>query len=245
MSDGIRYERHGHVACITLDRPARRNALDRAAAAELARVWRAFEAGEERVAVVTGAGTEAFCSGIDVADPPEPWTCLPGAGVDVSKPVIAAVSGWAAGFGVALTMAADIAVAARGARFLYPEAKLGYTGGLVASLAVRIAHKHAMEIMLLGEPFDADKALAIGLVNRVTDEGRHLDEAMAIADRIAGHAPLVVRTLKRLALATLPRSPAETSAALRGTLAAIERSSDRQEGEKAFREKRPARFTGD
>lgn len=240
----VLYESDGSVALITINRPERRNALNRETAIALSDAWQRFEAESARVAIVTGAGTAAFSSGADLDDPPDAGICIPGAGVEVRKPVIAAISGWAVGFGVTLAMTADLAVAARGARFMYPESKVGYTAGMIASLAVRVSFKHAMEILLVGDEFDSQRAWEIGLVNWVVDDGAHLEEAMRLAHKIASRAPLVTTELKRLAVETLPRSNAEISAGFQARMARIARSQDRAEGQAAMAAKRLPEFNG-
>lgn len=241
----VRVERLGHVELITMDRPQRRHAVDREMALQLEAAWEGFARGNARAAVLCASGDQAFCAGLDLDDPPpDPWICLPGLAVETDKPVIAAVSGWAVGLGLALTMAADLAVAGRSARFLYPEGRLGMTGGLISGLASRVPYKRAMQVMLLGEPFTAEQACAMDLVNEVVDDGTHRERALQWAERIAGHAPLVTRTLKRLARASLADSAAEAAARMQREIRAVARSADRAEGAAAARERRDPDFRG-
>jgi len=244
-STAVRIERRGAVAMITIDCPGKRNALDRAAGDALARAFVAYEAGDATCAVLTGAGDEAFTGGLDVNDPPDPSRFVPGAGVTLEKPLIAAVAGWCVGVGVPLVMMSDLAIAADNARFLYPEGRIGFTGGVAASLVARIPHKEAMRLMLLGEPMSADWAKDVGLVNEVVPAGRQVERAMEWAEIVAAQAPLVVRTLKRFANRILPSGPSEVAARIRGELEAVANSRDAEEGTRAFREKRPPKFTGD
>ena len=240
----VRVERLGRIELITLDRPQRRHAVDSAMALELEAAWVGFARGDARVAVLCGSGEQAFCSGLDIDDPPlEPWICLPGLAVEMDKPVIAAVSGWAVGLGLALTMAADLAVAARGARFVYPEGRLGMTGGLISGLVSRLSHKRAMQVMLLGEPFTAAQACDMDLVNEVVDDGAHCERALEWAELIASHSPLVMRTLKRLARDSLPDSAAESAARMQREIRAVARSADRAEGAAAARARRDPDFS--
>ncbi|MCC8975067.1 enoyl-CoA hydratase-related protein, partial [Bradyrhizobium brasilense] len=165
-------------------------------------------------------------------------------GVELDKPVIAATSGWVVGGGFVLVQMADICVASETTRFVYPEAKIGTTGGGVSSVLARMPHKIAMEFLLVGEELSAERAYQIGFVNRITPPGQHLAAAQELAAKIAGNAPLVVQALKKLARDTMPKGPLETVAEVRRQLDAIKDSEDLKEGARAFSEKRKPRFTG-
>ena len=137
------------------------------------------------------------------------WQGVPSIGAQTSKPVIAAVKGWCIGGSYVIVQMCDLVVAADNTRFKYPEAQLGFTGGLIASAVARIPHKVAMEFMLLGEDFDAHRALAAGMVNKVVPTGEEEAQAQAWAKILANSAPLVVQGLKEFSMATLNKSPAE------------------------------------
>src|SRR5215469_1447176 len=142
-------------------------AINRAVAVELQLAFAEFDRSEQRVAILTGNGGKAFSSGADVTDLPELWRCVPTIGIKTDKPIIAAVSGWCIGGGLVMAMMCDLLVAADNARFSYPEGKVGITGGMIAGLAARIPHKIAMEMMLVGEPIDAQRAYQAGLANKI------------------------------------------------------------------------------
>jgi enoyl-CoA hydratase/carnithine racemase len=115
---------------------------------------------------------------------------------------------------------------------------------LIASAVARLPHKVAMELMLLGEDFDAARAHAVGMVNKVVPAGTERDAALEWAKILVRSAPLVVKTLKRFALETLNKSPAEAAALARDRLLSVQTSEDGAEGRRAFREKRDPSFTG-
>ena len=245
MSAVVTYQSADGVATVTIDRAERMNALDEAVVQGLNAAWRRFANSDDRVAVLCGAGERAFSVGADVKAPPrELWQGVPGIGVTLDKPVIAAVHGWCIGGAYVIVQMCDLVVAADSTVFKYPEAQLGFTGGLIASAVARIPHKVAMEFMLLGEDFDAERALQAGMVNKVVPAGEQLDAARAWAGVLAKSAPLVVTTLKTLATQTLNKSPAEAGALAREKLLRVAKSEDGAEGGQAFREKRPPVFRG-
>lgn len=239
----VSYETIGDVAIITLNRADKHNAVSRDLGAELTAAWQRFQTGPERAAVLTGAGKN-FSVGADLSDPPEIWPFSPDVGVAVDKPVVAAVNGSCVGGAFILVQFCDLCVMADDARFIYPEAKVGLSGGLISSLAVRIPHKIAMEFMLLGDPLSAQRAYEAGLVNRVVPQADLLAVALEQATRLAAMAPLVVRTLKRHVAATLPKGPSELAGLARRDIETIRNSDDFAEGTAAFREKRPPDFSG-
>jgi len=244
----VTYESKDQVATITINRPDKMNALSNQLVLELRDAFQRLQDGDDRAAVLTSAGERAFSVGADLKDPPrdpELWECMPGVGVMLDKPVIAAVHGYCVGGAYCLVEFADIAVADETADFFYPEAQIGFCGGLIAGLAARIPHKHAMEFMLTGIHYKAQRAYEIGMVNKVTPKGEHIAAAHEYARILADSAPLVVRTLKRFTRdPVIARGPSELSALARKELLAISRSEDQQEGGRAFREKRTPRFQG-
>lgn len=242
----ILYESADGIATITLNRPAQRNAMSGALCDELAAAWWRFhDSTEDRVAIFTSSGDTIFSAGADLKDPPQHlWKAVPGVGVPLTKPVIAAVAGSVIGGAVTMTVMCDLCVAADNTRFIYPEAKVGVALGMISAVAARMPHKMAMELMLLGDPIGAQRAYEVGFVNRVVPAGRQLEAAHAMARTLAGNAPLVLGMLKELVRETLPKSPVETLYATQRRVERVLSSDDAREGLAAFREKRAPRYTG-
>ena len=238
-------EERGPVSIISINRPEKLNAINKAVAIELQEAFAAFDRSAQRVAILCGAGGRAFSAGADVTDLPELWRCVPTVGITTDKPIIAAIGGWCIGGGLVMAMMCDLLVAAESAKFSYPEGKVGITGGMIAGLAARIPHKVAMEMMLLGEPISAERAYQIGLANRVVPDGREVEEAVALAEKIVDLAPLALAAMKRFVNdGVLPKGPAELAARYGAELAAVRNSADAAEGVRAFREKRRPRYEG-
>jgi enoyl-CoA hydratase len=242
----VSYQSSDGIAVITINRPERLNRLDEAIVEGLHAAWRRLMATQEdRVAVLTGAGDRAFTAGADLnALPTNLYRGIPGVGVAVDKPVIAAVAGWVVGGGMVLTTMCDILLAADNARFSYPEVKVGFTGGIISNLASRIPHKIAMELLLLGEAIDAQRAYEVGYVNKVVAAAQLMPTAMNYARRIAATAPLPSRALKRFVAETLPKSPSEIAGIARAQVDTIFASEDWVEGRSAFTQKRAPRYRG-
>ncbi|MBM3571131.1 MAG: enoyl-CoA hydratase/isomerase family protein, partial [Alphaproteobacteria bacterium] len=167
MSDVVTVRQEGLVSVIAVNRPDKGNAISRQVALDLQSAFAAFDASEQRVAVLTGAGDKAFSTGADVNDLPELWRAIPTIGLVTDKPVIAATTGWVVGGALVMAMMADLLIADETTKFSYPEAKLGFTGGMIAGLAGRIPHKIAMEMMLMARPMEARRAYEVGLVNKL------------------------------------------------------------------------------
>ena len=193
---GVRYERTGSAAVLTIDRPERRNAVDGPAAEALRDGLARFEADDgARVLVLTGAGGEAFCAGadlkaldtlapgIDGEDGPLGFTR-----VTPTKPTIAAVSGWCLAGGLELAAWCDLRIAAQGSTFGCAERRWGVP--LIDGGTQRLPHilglGRALDLILTGRMVSAEEALALGLVTEVVDAGRHLDRALEIAEGLAG-----------------------------------------------------------
>ena len=240
------YESKDGIARITISRPEARNAINNDVVQGLQAAWQRFaqDAGD-RVAVVHGAGEQAFTSGADLKDMPRDiWLAMPNLSIPCDKPIIAAVNGFAVGAGSTLVMLADLAVAEEGAQFIYPEAKIGAFAGVMAGFPPRLQYKAGLEWLMTGDAMTAQRAYEIGLVNRVVAKGQALSVAMELAAKIAGNAPLVVQAMKSIARRTLPSSPTELYYPQHRLIQGIATSEDIKEGVASFKEKRAPRFTG-
>ncbi|MCB4321520.1 enoyl-CoA hydratase/isomerase family protein [Alcaligenes sp. 13f] len=234
----------GRVRVITLDRAPKRNALDENAVIQLAQAWHDFAASDDKVAILRAEGP-VFTAGFDMNAPPAQfWRAIPGIGIELEKPVIAAIDGPVIAAGVSLVAFCDLCVASDRSYFVYPEARLGSAAGLIASVVPRIPHKVAMELMLLGRPVSAARAYDVGFVNQVCTVGQETGLALQMAHEMAASSLTVLRFLKSLSTQTLMRSPVEDMAVAQMAVDAVATSVDALEGTLARREKRPARFKG-
>jgi len=196
------------VAVVTLDRPEVLNALDIPAKRRLAQIWAEIAADPSvRVAVIEGAGPRAFCVGSDVKEiartggmvsTDDLLNAIPGLGVPLDKPVVAALHGHCVGFGMTLAIHCDLRIVQEGARMAFPEVPHGMISGVSAVRLPRMLPQAlAMEMLLTGRPLPPDEALRHGFVNAVVEDARA--EARAVAARIAGFAPDAVQATRRLA----------------------------------------------
>lgn len=249
MSDDVvLYESNEQIATITINRPEKMNALSEQVVVELREAFNRLEDSDDRVAVLTSTGDKAFSVGADLKDPPvdpDLWEGVPNVGRDLDKPVIAAVAGYCVGGAYVLVQHCDLAVAADNADFFYPEAQIGFCGGLISGMAARVPHKVALEFMLTGVHFDANRAYEVGMVNKVVPLGQQVEAAMEYATILRDSSPMVVAMMKRFVRDTVtPRGPSEEQALARRDLLAIRRSDDQKEGARAFAEKRKPVFKG-
>ena len=263
MSD-INYEHHGAVRLITINRAAKMNSLDFAANDELVAVWREFENDDEaRVAVITGAGDKAFCAGADLtnytlnfAQAPAPefrrkFTNGPGFGgitrnLDIDKPILAAINGFAISGGFELSLACDIRFCSPNAEFALQDAKWGFhacDGGLIR-LPQIVGMGHAMEIILSGERVDAEHALRIGLVNRIYSQNELLAKTLAYADMLASRSPLSQRFAKEVVRRSVGMHMDEALKWESRSFRDVAFTDDLKEGVASFKERRPADFKG-
>jgi E-phenylitaconyl-CoA hydratase len=252
---GLLVEHVGRTAWLTLNRPERRNAIDRATRAALRDAGDELEADPEiRVVILTGAG-ESFCAGTDLKEapveaPPHP---LADRGEPIastierfSKPVIAAVNGPAAGGGFELALACDLRIAASTATFALPEVRVGSLPGSGGTQRLFLAMPPAVgwKLLLTGAPIDAAEAHRVGLVSDVVEPADLRATVQRIADTIADNAPLSVTAAKAAARASLEDRLTTGLAYERTLWALVATTEDRAEGRAAFRERRPPKYRG-
>ena len=240
----VTYKTKEKIAIITLNRPEKLNALNVALGEALTNALQKFQASSDRVAILASSNSKAFTVGADLTNPGEIWRFTPSVGVEVDKPIIAAVDGYCVGGGVVLVQFCDLCVVAESAVFSYPEAKVGVTGGLISSLAARIPHKVAMEFVLYASDMTAQRAYEVGFVNKVVPADQLMEASMEYARTLKEHAPMVLSTLKRFVDEVINKGPSEAAGIARRSTEAILESNDRLEGIASFKEKRPPFFVG-
>jgi E-phenylitaconyl-CoA hydratase len=259
-SDTVQFDLADHVAVITLNRPSRRNAMNRELNGALMDVLqRVREDADIRAAVLTGAGG-TFSAGADLkeraqsgrGDADKIETVVATNRIKVfstmpmEKPLIAAIDGYCLAAGLELALICDIRICTPEARFGLPEIIRGFFpgGGGPQRLVRAIPQSAAMEMILTGDQIDAATAQQYGLVSRVVPQAELLDTARQIAHRIAGHAPLAVRAVKEVAQASMDET-LEQALRFGGTLRwIIGQTDDAKEGPRAFAERREAQYRG-
>jgi E-phenylitaconyl-CoA hydratase len=246
------------IALITLNRPERLNAMDADAYRALSQAWvRVRDDDEIRTAVITGAGERAFSTGADLKSfvtSPEDlsgfWQTqreqLLNRGLEVYKPIVAAVNGYCLGGGMTLLLATDIRIAAEHSSFGLAEVKRGIIAGNGGTqrIASQLPHAIAMELLLTGDRIDAQTAARWGLVNRVVSMEELLPTAMDYAKRIAANAPLAVQATKELALRSRDVDLASGLRMEQTVNRLLQFTADAKEGPAAFAERREPRFEG-
>lgn len=261
-------KRQGSIAIVTFNRPDVHNAMNPETICRLADAWEEINAAEDiRVAVITGAGDRTFCSGGDLGtalpiltgarEPEDAWDRrlaedpdLAGRatlkGVDMDKPVIAAINGNCLAGGMELALGCHLRIAAEGSRFALPEPKHGLIpfGGALVRLPRQVPHVRAMEILLTGDFFSAADALEFGLLNRVVAKDQVLPAAISLAERIAANGPLAVSEIIRIVNRVSGRPLDDAFEIETEGMKKIMVSADAREGPAAFIAKRTPVFKG-
>ena len=256
--ENLLFDIRNQVATVTINRPAKRNALNGKTVEE---IFHAFQTVQKdigvRAAILTGSGQKAFAAGADINE----LNLLDSVAgqrfsqrgneilnfiENLGKPVIAAVNGAALGGGCELAMACTLRIASENARFGQPEVKLGLIPGYGGTqrLPRLVGKSRALEMLLTGDLVSAEEALRLGLVSRVVPPNQLLPAARDLAARIMSNAPLALRNAVEAVNKGLETSQAQGTlieASLFGQCCASE---DMKEGTRAFLEKRPARFQG-
>ena len=253
----VRLVRDGHVATVTVDRPAKLNSLTPAMLDALEQCARELDADAQvRVVILTGGGEKAFCVGADINEwaalqPLDMWRSWVKRGHQVfdqwarlRQPVICAINGHAFGGGLELAIASDIRLTVDKAQFALPEASISTCPGWSGSqrMVQLIGASRAKYLALSGERMSAGEALTCGLVHQVMSASDLLSRASALAQGMAGKAPVALQLTKQLVNAASGEGAAAAMEAMAGALAASTR--DAAEGIASFQQKRPAVYVG-
>lgn len=252
----ILYQVEGPMALVTIDRPEKRNAISLGTLEELQdAVARAAADESVRVITITGAGDRAFASGSDLSEVEhrdlrkalEP--IVQGLAEQLErtpKATIAAINGICFGGGLEVALGCDIRIASTAASFATPEGRLGIIpgGGATQRLPRIVGRGWGMHMLLMGEPIDADTAFRIGLVTRLTEPDALLDTAREMAAHLAGFAPFVPQFMKAMVHSGMEASLAAGLALEKFAQGALCETEDKQEGLRAFLEKRPPEWKG-
>lgn len=260
MSDKVLFERRGHLAIITLNRPEARNAVNADIATGMDEAMKRLESDADVWAAVltantTGQERPVFCAGADLK------AINSGEGKSINtkdgnfagfvyykrtKPVIAAIDGLATAGGCEIALACDMIVATTRSAFGLAEVKrnlIAAAGGLYR-LPRALGQQVAMEVILTGDPLPAQRAYELGMVNRLVEPGEALDVAVALAEKICENAPLAVRASRRVVLAAATEDDASLIQMTNDEFSVVLQSNDTKEGLEAFIEKRAPRWTG-
>ncbi|MDP6814816.1 MAG: enoyl-CoA hydratase-related protein [Alphaproteobacteria bacterium] len=260
----IRTDRERGVLSVVIDRPEARNALSLAMGRQLCGVWEEFRDDPDlRVAVLSGAGSQSFCAGADLKEVGSYYRSMtplerrergerePGLGgitrnLDPGKPIIAAINGYCLAGGLEIALACDIRLAAPHAKFGLPEVTWGLIPGAGGTqrLPRAVPMAVALEMLLSGQAIDAERALAIGLINRIVPADDLLAAAMELAARIAANAPIAVRAARAAAREGAHLPLAEGLRLEQFYAEPARQSEDVRKGLKAFAEKRTPNFKG-
>jgi E-phenylitaconyl-CoA hydratase len=253
----VGYERDGHVATITCNRPDALNAINAELRADLNDAWLRFRDDEDAwVAIVTGAG-RAFCAGADMKDGAGSAGTWPGtfweiptvnsfeSGLEIWKPTIAAVNGYCLGYGLTLVTACDFVIASEHAVFGFPEVRIGVPTIVGAiRLPKKIGMQHALELLLTGDRIDATRAKDIGLALDVVPHDDLLPAARRLADRLCQGAPLAVRAVKEMAYRAQQLPWTEAVRMGETMRRVVHTTEDAHEGGLAARERRAPKWRG-
>jgi enoyl-CoA hydratase/carnithine racemase len=244
-------EHSPHVAVVTIDNPARRNAMTRQMMADLARRWEELERSSCRCIVLTGAGDRAFSAGADISgdlSAREETARVIGHALlkqrPYTKPIVAAVNGDCVGGGLELLLATDIRAAAPHARFGLPEVRWSIYpfGGATIKLVQQIGHVHAMDLLLTGKLVGAEEAERLGLVNRVVPAESLMAWAFETAEVIAANSPSAVQAVKQQISTTIAEHALARERLEQELGDRVRASAHFQEGVAAFREKRRPQY---
>lgn len=249
MNPELIYEVASGVATLTINRPAARNALNKAVRTGIATAIADFSSDNSaKVLILTSSGDKAFSAGADLKEMAELGMTIPPddylPALKSEKPIIALVNGTAVGGGFYLVLQADLIIAAEHATFGITEARYGRGAPWAAALPLLIAPKVAMEMLLTGNLLSSHRALEIGLINAVVPASNLISEGQAIASQIAANAPLTVAAGKKMVAAVIQKLLSDFQPISNEIWRPVYLSKDAQEGPLAFSEKRPPNWLG-
>ena len=254
--ENILYSTDGPLALITINRAEKHNAISLATLADLNEAAdKAAEDTDVKVIAITGAGGKSFASGSDLSEvldrdlkkALEPIVQgLADKLERIPKPTIAAIDGICMGGGLEVALGCDLRVATPSSKFATPEGKLGIIpgGGATARLPRIVGKGWGMEMMLMGEPIDAERALQIGLVTRLVESDQLLEEVLKMATHLSQFAPFVPRTMKAMVHFGMEASLAGALMFEKYAQGALVQTEDKKEGIEAFLDKRKPSFKG-
>jgi len=253
----LTYVVENHIAVLTLNRPEQHNAINRTMNTELQEVWPMFRDDDEAFVLVLAAAGKNFCAGWDLSDAAQwemrnwdqhrnyiynsPGECGYTRKVDIFKPVIAAVNGYAVAAGLETAMLADIRIVEKDAVFGALERRWNIVGGdgLTVRLPLTVGYARAMEMIITGRPVDAEEAYRFGLANEVVDNGCSLERAMALAKDIAALPQGGLRTDKETVMRNVGRTLEERFRnEMEATISMSLRKDTQDIGARAFKEKK-------
>lgn len=252
----VQTSRRGSILIVTICREIAANTINPETSFLLDKALNEAEADDSvRAVILTGAGDRFFCAGQDLkclASGNSKGCVIPGhgwAGIterNFSKPLLAAINGYALGGGTEIALTCDLVVAAESASFGLPEVKRGIfaAGGGAIRIAHAVPKAAAMEILLTGDPISAQKALEIGLINYVVPSSELLERTVALAERVAANAPLSLKYTKQLYMKALTSPESEAFEMSELIKKVIFNTEDSKEGPLAFIEKRQPKWTG-
>jgi enoyl-CoA hydratase len=254
LPETFNYEKRGHIAIMTVNRPQAMNAFTAEMLAAMDACFADFQQDDNlRVAILTGTGDKSFCSGMDLAEAIPLLNAGDEMGYgdhtkrpfsDVFKPIITAVNGFCIAGGMEFMQGTDIRIAVEHATFGLGEVRFGLipTGGTHVRLPRQIPWAVAMELLLTGENISAQRAYDIGLINKIVPKEELMNAALEMAEKICRNSPLAVRTAKEIAVRQANLEPGFVLEKALG--ARVFGSYDAQEGPRAFMEKRRPEFKG-
>ncbi len=254
LPETILFEKKGHVALVTINRPDALNSLTVDMLMGIEAAMAEFDADPDLwIGVLTAAGDKAFSSGLDLKEAAPLLTGGDALGFedttkrqfsDVFKPIICAVNGFCIAGGMEMLLGTDIRIAAEHATFGLGEVRWGLVplGGTHIRLPRQIPWAIAMQLLLSGKPISAQRAYEVGLINEVVPADELMPKALEMAEKLCRNGPLAMRTAKEIAVRSLEL---ESGFVLEKALGQkVLASEDAKEGPRAFAEKRPAKFTG-